>query len=54
MPAMPGSAGTRRSAPWGGFAGLRALWDRAVLLRLEVGYAGQGGPAFYIVTGEQF
>jgi hypothetical protein len=38
----------------GGFAGLRALWDRAVLLRLEVGYAGQGGTAVYLATGEQF
>jgi hypothetical protein len=37
-----------------GFAGLRALWDDALLLRVEVGYAGQGGAALYIVTGEQF
>ena len=37
----------------GGFAGLRALWDDAVLVRAEIGYAGQG-PAFYLVTGEQF
>ena len=38
----------------GGFAGLRALWDGAVLLRFEVGYAGQGAAAMYLVTGEQF
>lgn len=38
----------------GGFAGLRALWDRAILLRLEVGYAAQGGTAVYLATGEQF
>lgn len=37
-----------------GFVGLRALWDRAVLLRFEVGYSGQGSPAVYVVTGEQF
>jgi hypothetical protein len=38
----------------GAFAGLRAVWDRAVVTRLEVGYAGQGGAAIYLVTGEQF
>jgi hypothetical protein len=38
----------------GGFAGLRALFDRAVLIRLEVGYAAQGGMAVYLATGEQF
>lgn len=38
----------------GAFAGLRAVWDRAVVTRLEVGYAGQGGAAVYLVTGEQF
>lgn len=38
----------------GGFAGLRALWDRAFLVRLEVAYAGQGGTAVYLATGEQF
>jgi hypothetical protein len=38
----------------GGFLGLRLLWDEAVLIRLEMGYAGQDGTAVYIVTGEQF
>ncbi len=47
-------AGYAVVAAVGGFAGLRALWDRAVLVRLEVGYAGQGGTAVYFVTGEQF
>ena len=38
----------------GGFAGFRLLLDRAVLVRFEVGYAAQGAPSFYFVTGEQF
>jgi hypothetical protein len=45
--------GYRTLGAVGVFAGLRALWDDAVLVRAEVGYAGKG-PAFYLVTGEQF
>jgi hypothetical protein len=38
----------------GGFAGLRVAWDRAVLVRFEVGHAGQGGPAYYLSFDEPF
>ncbi len=38
----------------GAFGGLRLLWDRAILVRAEVAYAGQGGTAVYLTTGEQF
>jgi hypothetical protein len=38
----------------GAFVGLRLLWDHAVLLRFEVGHAGQGGPAYYIAFDEAY
>lgn len=38
----------------GGFGGARLLWDRAVTLRFEVGYAGQGSPAFYLAFDEAY
>jgi hypothetical protein len=38
----------------GVFGGARMMWDRAVVLRLEVGYAGQGAAAFYIAFDEAF
>lgn len=38
----------------GGFAGVRLVWDRAVLVRVEVGYAAQGAAATYVAFGEEF
>jgi hypothetical protein len=38
----------------GAYAGLRAIWDRALLVRLEVAHAGQGAPAFYLAVDESF
>lgn len=38
----------------GGFVGGRLLWDRSVVVRFEVGYAGAGEPAFYIGFDEAF
>jgi len=38
----------------GGFVGGRLLWDRSVVVRFEVGYAGQAEPAFYIGFDEAF
>jgi hypothetical protein len=36
------------------FGGLRTIWDRALVLRLEAGYAGQGGAAYYLSFDESF
>ncbi len=41
-------------AALGGFAGARLLWDQAVLVRVELGYAGQGSAAVYVSFGEEF
>jgi hypothetical protein len=38
----------------GAYAGLRAIWDRAVVVRLEAAHAGQGAPAFYLAFDESF
>lgn len=38
----------------GVFGGLRAIWDRALVIRLEVGHAGQGGQAVYLAFDETF
>ena len=38
----------------GAFGGLRLLWDRAVTVRFEVGYAGQGSPAYYLAFDEAY
>lgn len=38
----------------GVFGGLRLIWDRALVLRLEVGHAGQGAPAYYLAFDESF
>jgi hypothetical protein len=52
-----GRARDRGTAPVlgaGGFVGGRLLWDRAVVVRLEVGYAGQGALAYYLSFDEAF
>ncbi len=41
-------------AALGGFAGARLLWDEAVLVRVELGYAAQGSAAVYVSFGEEF
>ena len=41
-------------AALGGFTGLRLLWDEAVVLRVELGYAAQGAAAVYVSFGEEF
>jgi len=41
-------------AALGGFAGVRLLWDEAILLRVELGYAAQGSAALYVSFGEEF
>lgn len=38
----------------GAFGGLRMMWDRAVVIRFEVGDAGQGAPAYYVAFDEAF
>jgi hypothetical protein len=38
----------------GAFVGARMMWDRAVVVRMEIGHAGQGAPAFYIAFDEAF
>jgi hypothetical protein len=38
----------------GVFGGLRAIWDRAVVVRLEAGFAGEGGVAYYLAFDESF
>ena len=38
----------------GGFVGGRLLWDRAVVVRFEVGWAGQGEVAYYLSFDEAF
>jgi len=35
-------------------AGLRIIWDRAVLLRVEMARARGGDQALYVAFGEQF
>jgi hypothetical protein len=37
----------------GGFGGLRVIWDRALVVRFEAGYAGYG-PAWYVAFDESF
>ena len=54
MPARLTSADTRPLRRLGGFAGVRLLWDEAVLLRVELGYAAQGSAALYVSFGEEF
>jgi hypothetical protein len=52
-----GRARDRGTAPVlgaGAFVGGRLLWDRAVAVRLEAGYAGQGGLAYYLSFDEAF
>jgi hypothetical protein len=52
-----GRAGDRGAAPVlgaGGFVGGRLLWDRAVVVRLEAGYAGQGELAYYLGFDEAY
>lgn len=52
-----GRARQRGYEPVGGigaFGGLRFAWDRAVLVRFEIGHAGQGGPAYYLSFDEPF
>jgi hypothetical protein len=52
-----GRARDRGTAPVvgaGGFVGGRLLWDRAVAVRLEAGYAGQGALAYYLSFDEAF
>ena len=36
------------------FGGLRAIWDRALVVRLEVGHAGQGALSYYLAFDESF
>jgi hypothetical protein len=38
----------------GVFGGVRLTWDHAVLVRFEVGHAGQGGAAYYLSFDEPF
>jgi hypothetical protein len=33
---------------------VRLLWDKAVLVRVEAGYAAQGSAAVYVSFGEEF
>jgi hypothetical protein len=36
------------------FGGVRAIWDRALVVRFEVGWAGQGAPGWYLAFDESF
>ncbi|MFL5272567.1 MAG: hypothetical protein ACJ79E_10950 [Anaeromyxobacteraceae bacterium] len=52
-----GRARDRGTAPVlgaGGFVGGRLLWDRAVVVRFEVGYAGQDALGYYLSFDEPF
>lgn len=46
--------GYSRLSALGGFGGLRAIWDRALVVRFEAGYANQGEVAWYLAFDESF